>query len=303
MYNSPLVSILCISMNHEKYIEKSFLSVVNQTYSPFEVLYVDNYSSDRSFQIGDAIFKNSGLPYKGFKRERIFGISENINFLINHAVGKYISIISGDDWWELNNIDEKIQFYEQHPYYGMLYGGGFFYFHDTGKIKIEKSNDYKSGWVLKDVLKRNFLNSVGAIIKMETINKVGLFDEASPLEDWDMWIRIAEKYEIGLYKKPLVYYGKQTGSNISESNAYMNSGYNYIFKKYSHYKEIDVAIQHRKLLDLYDDAAKRPNFKNLLHLFKNYQFTFLHFKQVVKCILVIFGIKIKLFKKDEIENR
>ncbi len=296
MSDLPLVSVICLSMNHEKYIEKSFHSIINQTYSAIEILYVDNNSSDATFQIGENMLKNSGLPFKAYKRNRSYGISENINYLLKQAVGKYIAIHSADDWWDLSNLKEKISFYELHPQYGFLHGSGFLYFYDTHKTKPDLVTNRKSGWLLRDILKRNFINSIGLIIKKEAIDNVGLFDESSPLEDWDMWIRIAEKYEIGFFNKPLVYYGKNTGSNLSENKNYMNKGLEYSFKKYSHYQEIKEAKTYYKLLNLYDAAAVNPDFKNLGQLFNNYQFTFLHFKQVVKCIFGMIGFKIEVQK-------
>lgn len=293
MSDLRLVSVICLSMNHEKYIEKSFRSVIHQTYAAIEILYVDNNSSDATFQIGENLLKNSGLSFKAYKRNRSYGISENINFLLKQATGKYITIHSADDWWDLRNLEEKIKFYETHPQYGFVHGSGYLYFYDTLKTETEPVTNSKSGWLLTDILKRNFINSIGLIIKKEAINNVGLFDENSPLEDWDMWIRIAEKYEIGFFNKPLVYYGKNTGSNISENKNYMNKGLDYSFKKYSHYQEIKEAESYYKLLNLYDAATDNPSLKNLMQLFRNYQFTFLHFKQIVKCISGIIGFKIK----------
>lgn len=291
MADLPLVSIVCLSMNHEKYIEKSFASVVNQTYANVEIWYADNNSTDVSFEKGNSIFKQSGLAYKGFKREKNYGISANLNFLISKCRGKYITIISADDWWEHSNLAEKIAYYEKHPQYGMLYGTGFFYDYTTNRTEVENLTNFKSGWVLKEVVTRNFINAIGVIIKKETFAEVGLFDEASLLEDWDMWIRIAEKKEIGFFDQPLVYYG-QTGKNVSSNKLFMNEGYEYIFKKYSHYKEIESAKKFYQLMDLYDNANEEPRLKNLSRLLTNYQFTPLHFRQVIKCVLGIAGIKI-----------
>lgn len=291
MADFPLVSIVCLSMNHEKYIEKSFASVVNQTYANVEIWYADNNSTDVSFEKGDLILKESGLAYQGFKREKNYGISANLNFLINKCRGKYITIISADDWWETNNLAQKIAYYEMHPQYGMLYGTGFFHDYITNETKAEELKHFKSGWVLKEVVTRNFINAIGVVIKKETFAEVGLFDERSLLEDWDMWIRIAVKKEIGFFDQPLVYYG-QTGKNVSKNKLFMNQGYEYIFKKYGHYKEIEAAKKFYQLMGLYDDANEKPGLKNLSRLLANYQFTLLHFRQVIKCMLGIGGIKV-----------
>ena len=79
MSSTPLVSVVCITMNHAAYVERSFTSMIHQTFKDFEILYVDNNSRDKSFEIADKIFRESGLPYRGFKRDKNFGASENVN--------------------------------------------------------------------------------------------------------------------------------------------------------------------------------------------------------------------------------
>jgi glycosyltransferase involved in cell wall biosynthesis len=183
-------------MNHEPFIERSFLSLINQTFSDFEILYIDNNSSDKSYETADTIFKGASFNYRSFKREKNYLLSANLNFLLQHVQGAYIAFLSGDDFWELNNLEEKIKYYQAHPQYGMLYGGGYKYFYDTGKNVLWNSPLWKSGWVFKDLLSFNFINSIGVVIKKSTFDDIGLFDENSKLEDWDLWLRIAQKYPI-----------------------------------------------------------------------------------------------------------
>ncbi|MEO7561807.1 MAG: glycosyltransferase family A protein [Ferruginibacter sp.] len=287
----PLVSVLCVSMNHAKYVGQSFTSVVNQTYRNIEILYIDNNSSDDSFEIADNIFKNSGLTYQGFKREKSYGLSANLNLLIAFAKGKYITAQSGDDWWELNNIEEKVQYYEQHPEFGMVYGSGYKYFYDTCKTVPINKKHFKSGWVLKDLLKMNFINTIGFVIKKSTLIDVGLFDENSLIEDWDMWIRVAEKYPIGYLDKQLIYYGHRTGNNVSANIEFMDKGAEYIFNKYAHHKEIVGAKKKYKLYRVYQIASEKPNLKNLLFILKNFQLNFIYFKQIFKFLVNYFKIK------------
>ena len=91
MIETPLVSIICISMNHQAFVKQSFDSIVNQTYQNMEILYVDNNSVDSTFEIAEEIFKNSDRPYRGYKREKNYNIAQNLNFLIKKAKGKYIA--------------------------------------------------------------------------------------------------------------------------------------------------------------------------------------------------------------------
>jgi glycosyltransferase involved in cell wall biosynthesis len=291
MDQKPLVSILFLSMNHEKLIVNSLQSVIQQTYSHIEILYADNNSSDQSFEAATSILQNAGIPYKAFKRKQNYGISQNLNFLLNQASGKYIAPLSADDWWELNNLEEKTRYLQKHPHYGMVHGPGYLYYYETGKKEFEKPLSTKSGWLLKDVIKRNFINSIGVLIRKEVFDNVGMFDADSPLEDWEMWIRVAEKYEIGYFNKPLVYYGKIPGKNISDNTEFMNRGYAYIYEKYGHYKEVNEAKNYYRMNELYGNAADNPSFNQLTILVRNWQFTIRHFKEVFKCMRGMVGLK------------
>ncbi|MEO6539854.1 MAG: glycosyltransferase [Ferruginibacter sp.] len=291
MNTMPLVSVICISMNHEKFIERAFNSLVSQTFKDFEILYLDNNSADNSFEIADKIFKNSGLPYTGFKRTESNILSTNVNYLLGSVKGKYIAALSGDDFWELNNLAEKMDYYLQHPEYGMIYGAGYNYYYDTGKAVLMKKAHRKSGWVFKDLLAGNFINGIGFVMKKTTLDDVGLFDEKSLIEDWEMWLRIAEKYPIGYLDKPLVYHGQRTGSNTSANTAYMDKGEEYIYNKYAHHKEIESAKKKRRLFHVYKAASAKPTLKNFLFILKNFQFNFIYFKQVFKFFMLLVGLK------------
>ena len=103
----PLVSVLLIAMNHEKFIEQACKSILNQSYKEIEVIFLDNNSSDQTFEIADRFFKNTKIKYIGIKNKENKGVSENLNILVANANGKYISILSGDDWYEDKNIESR----------------------------------------------------------------------------------------------------------------------------------------------------------------------------------------------------
>ncbi|MEO6540816.1 MAG: glycosyltransferase family A protein [Ferruginibacter sp.] len=290
MKTKPLLSVICVSMNHEKFIERSFTSLINQTFRDFEILYVDNNSGDNSFEIADNLFKNSEISYKGFRRVENYSLSANVNFLLQLAQGEYIAALSGDDFLELTNFEEKMNYYSKHPEFGMIYGTGYKYYYDTGETELMDSSKCKSGWIFKDLLSGNFINAIGFIVKKATLDDVGHFDENSLIEDWDLWIRIAEKYPIGFFNKPLIYYGR-TGSNISDDITYMDKGADYIFEKYGHHDQMNEAKKNYKLYRVYQYASENPSWKNFKFIIKNFQFNVAYFKQVFKFCINSLGFK------------
>lgn len=280
-----MVSVMCLTMNHAPFTKNSFSRLVNQTFRDFEILYLDNNSHDDSFAIADKILSESGLPYKSFRRTESHGIAHNLNLLLSQAQGKYIAALCGDDFWELNNLEERVNFFEAHPEYGMIYGSGHKYYYDVQKAVLMDGSEWKSGWVLKDLLSGNFINAVGYVIRKSVLDEVGAFDEHSLLEDWDLWIRIAEKYPIGFLDKPLVYYGQRTGNNTSSNTDYMDKGAEYIFKKYAQHREIRYARKKYWLYRVYERASDTPSFRNFKFILKHFQFNRVYFRQLFKFLL------------------
>ena len=81
-----MVSVFVLAWNHEKYIEQAIASVVNQTYTDIEILFLDNHSSDQTFELVSELFRNSGIAHKVFKREKRSFIE--VCFFINHTDNK-----------------------------------------------------------------------------------------------------------------------------------------------------------------------------------------------------------------------
>lgn len=288
-----LVSVLCLSMNHELYVEQGVNSIINQTYRNIEILYADNNSKDNTYEIADKLFKESGLPYKGFKRTENYGISANLNFLLKEARGEFIALLSGDDWWEIDNLQCKIDFFNQHEHYGQVYGNGYKYFQYENRKHLFYETEQKSGYIFNDLLKGNLFYGISVISRYEALKDIGFFDEEMPMEDWDMYLRMAEKYQIGYLHKPTCV-SRITGKNLSSNIEFMNKGYEIYFKKYAKYPEMAIAKKNIKLAQAFQLAYYSPSFKSLGYILKNFQFNASYIKQVIRCIAGIAGIKQKV---------
>ena len=282
----PLVSIVCLSMNHEKYVRQSFESVVRQTYPNIEIVYVDNNSTDNTFEIADEIFRTSGLPYKWFKIEKNYSISENLNFLIKEASGKYIAPQSGDDWWELTNLERKIAFYEANPKYGIVYCNGYYYNDRTQKKALPDTANFKTGFIFDNLLFDGVYFPVGYVVKREVFEKVGLYDEQIMADDWDMWLRVSQYYPIGYFDEPLVYY-RRHDNNFCVNYA---NNYSYYLQTLNKYKQHPLYKKALKTLNenyIYG-VVRTPSFESLKEVFKYYHFNLFYNKQLLKVLLGLF---------------
>lgn len=300
MKNLPLVSVICLSYNHEKFVERALRSVVSQTYSNFEIIFIDNNSTDESFEKGKSIPGISGLNIYAEKMSKNLGISGGINHGIKkYAKGKYIATLACDDFWDMYNLEEKVQFFEMHPEYGMVYGNGYRYFNNTKKMVLYYKKPSISGWILKELLQVPAINPQGILYRQDVIKEMQYFDEKAKVEDRDMWYKIARKYPIGYVHTPLTFY-RIHDSNISADIQYMREGNEYFFKKYESEfpKEIKTARMKQERFFAYTMTQKSPTFKTFFKLIYNYRFNWLYTKEVIRCLFLVMKKKNQIKMKD-----
>lgn len=228
-----MVSVLVLSWNHEKYIHQCLYSIINQTYKDIEIIYLDNNSSDKTFVTGKNVLENAGVKYEAYQTQENFGIAHNMNTLFSKLHGEYICLVSADDWLHKKNIEEKIKVFSSNAFTGMVYSTGYKFYNDAGVYELMGSSFIKKEDIFQELLKRNFVTGLGSLIKREVIETVGGWDETLLLEDGDMWLRIAQKYQIYFLDKPLFVY-RIHGCGISSDPEFMYKGKVQLYEKYKH---------------------------------------------------------------------
>ena len=237
-----LVSVVMITYQHEKYIAEAVQSVLNQTFGDFELIIVNDGSTDKTDEI-----------IRGFQDERITyiyqenqGPSSALNKGILVSAGKYIALMSGDDvcyperlkvqYQYLNNSDKKIVFswVDFINDDGQLFVGEHFaqnFFNHPNRSRPEILN-----WFF---MKGNYLCAVTALLEKEILLEAGLFNLSSiQLQDFDMWIKLVKKYDIYLVENKLVKY-----RILSESGNLSGNPANSIRSTFEWYQT------HRNILD------------------------------------------------------
>lgn len=197
---SPLVSIGVASFNNAAYITETLDSINYQTYSNWELLIVDDASTDESVRvISDWLEAHPAITARLIQNPLNRGICHTFNRFLSEAKGEYISIIGSDDRFLSNKLSRQVTILEGAPAdTGVVYS-------DVSKINargdiIEPSvyatGQIKpfSGDVWLEMLKTNFLGAMTVLIRRECFTRLGFFDEQLAYEDWDMWLRISREY-------------------------------------------------------------------------------------------------------------
>ncbi len=113
MNNNPLLSVCCVSYNHEKFIPKCLESIWNQDYKNIEIIVIDDGSSDNSVSILENLKSKSPFPMTILTQANTGNIGKNFNRAINSAKGKFIALISCDDFFYENMASSQIDIFEK----------------------------------------------------------------------------------------------------------------------------------------------------------------------------------------------
>lgn len=265
---SPLVSVLILSMNHERFIQQCIHSISEQTYKNIEIVYLDNASSDHTFILGLKLLKETGLPFKAFKNEVSNGISKNLNFLLSHAQGEYISPLSADDWFSKENIQKKVEFMSQNDDVGAAFSNGWIYDDEKGVSTLNDDRPFLRGNIFKEILnKPDCIFYVGVLYRKDVLIKLKGWDENLMVEDVDLYIRLCLISKIDFIKNPLVYY-RRTKESMSKNINYMIEGKNQYYHKYKNVKWMNMkqwlGEQYRRTAaSLIDNSNVAKSFKFL----------------------------------------
>ena len=206
MERTPIISVIIPTYNRAYLIGKAIKSVLNQTYQDFEIIVIDDGSTDNTKETVKS-FNNFKIRYICHTNNQ--GVSVARNTGIRASRGKYIALLDSDDEWLPEKLDKQIKvFKSEFPEVGVVYSN-VLYIDESGKNMNKLRNPKKvEGYIYEDLLGGNYVGTPSTLlIKKECFNQVGLFDDLLNAEnDWDMWIRIAKYYRFALIKIPLVKY-------------------------------------------------------------------------------------------------
>jgi glycosyltransferase involved in cell wall biosynthesis len=227
-------------MNHEAYIEQCIESIQTQSYKNMEIIYLDNASSDGTFQKGKSLLEKSGIPHKIFSNKESKSISQNINFLLDQSTGMYISPLSADDWFEKENIEKKMDCLHLRDDVGAVFSNGWIYNESKQELMLNDASSFRRGHIYREILTiPDCIFYIGVIYKREIIDRVGKWDETLLIEDLDMFVRISLVAKIDFIETPLVFY-RRTETSASKNKIFMLNGFRQLYQKYRYVEWINM---------------------------------------------------------------
>ncbi|MFA5309349.1 MAG: glycosyltransferase [Dehalococcoidales bacterium] len=209
----PKVSVVIPINTRSHFLGEAIQSVLDQTLQDFEIIVVDN-----------GLLENTGEVVEGFHDARIkylrrdfryIGMAQNIGF--KAAAGEYITGLTADDLYLPRNLEMKAKLLDARPDVGLVCSDAYIFNHHTGDNICKLWGDPKGPYPwfdparavrqpLREVLANGcFFNVQAGMVRRTIFNEVGYFDESLPShEDWEMCIRIVQRFPIEVINTPLL---------------------------------------------------------------------------------------------------
>ncbi len=208
MLKIPKVSVIVPAYNVSKYIQEALISLEKQTFSDFEVLIVDDGSTDDTAAVVQK-FTRRDSRFKLLQKAN-GGLSSARNYGISHAQGEYIALLDGDDVYHKDKLATHVARLYSRADVGVVYSASRTIRDDGKSTFITLSGKPVYPNPLLALLCKNFVgHGSNAVFRRCLISEVGGFNESlRSWEDVDLWLRIAATQKWGFYreKRVLCYY-------------------------------------------------------------------------------------------------
>ena len=220
-----LVSIITPSYNTAPYISDTIESVLNQTYSNWEMIIVDDCSTDNTDEVVKKYLKDKRIHY--IKNDKNSGAAVSRNKAIKNAKGEWIAFLDSDDLWKEDKLEKQLKFMRDNNY-------AFSY---TNYEEIDEKNNKLNRLVTgpRSITKAGMYNYCwpGCLTVMYNANKTGLIQIANlpKNNDYAMWLKVIKKHKCYLLNESLAYYRIRKNSISRNSKFKLIKYHYYLYKK------------------------------------------------------------------------
>lgn len=225
----PVVSVIIPAYNAESFIRETIDSVLNQSFSEFEIIAIDDGSKDQTLEIlktiQDERLKVFSYPNGGVATARNRGIEQ--------ATGEFISFLDSDDLWTADKLEKQLKALQEKPEAGVAYSWTQFIDLEGNPLYTQDSVFFE-GNVYAQILVGNFTaNGSNMLIRRQFVEAIGGFDsEVRPAEDWDYAIRLAAVCPFVLIPEHQILYRQTFQSQSSKIDVMEKSSLAIIDKAY-----------------------------------------------------------------------
>jgi glycosyltransferase involved in cell wall biosynthesis len=257
MAEIPIVSVLMTAYNRENYIAEAIESVLASTYNDFELVIVDDCSSDKTVEIAKQ-YEAKDNRVKVFVNEKNLGDYPNRNKAASYGRGKYLKYLDSDDVMRKDCLEIMVSAMDLHPECAFGISSRSL---DYSLIHLP-ANSYHVHFFERGILD---ISPSGSIIRNDIFKIESGFWETRCVSDFEFWLRLAQKYAVIELQKDLIYWREHDGQEINLGRIeYLEHNLRIISEKL---KESKLnAFEKEAILKKYRKATSRQILKSVISL-------------------------------------
>ncbi|MBF0217197.1 MAG: glycosyltransferase family 2 protein [Candidatus Omnitrophica bacterium] len=200
MNHETFFSVVIPVYNRETFIAKCLNSVLSQDFDDFEIIVVDDGSTDSTGSVIKDNFHDKRLRY--FYHENK-GVAAARNTGIRSSKGEFIAFLDSDDRWTADKLSKTVEYIDKYPL-AKIFHTEETWFRRGALLGQKKKHKKPTGRVYRHALPLCCIGMSTAVVNRSVFDDIGFFDESFPAcEDYDLWLRAANKYELILIPEAL----------------------------------------------------------------------------------------------------
>ncbi len=214
------------AFNAGEYIAEAINSVISQTFYNWELIIVNDGSTDNTRKIADKFTLNDERIILINQQNKRLGAARNAG--ITAAQGKWIAFLDADDIWVNDKLEKQLSAAKLEPDAGVIFSDGFTFYDDNKENAVPYGT--KTGLISSDAIYKleyegNYIPVLSVMVKKAHLDEIGLQDENPYIygcEDWDYWLRLAIHGTSFYGMEDRLFYYRKHSSNMSNDNNLMN---------------------------------------------------------------------------------
>ncbi len=234
-----LVSVIVPVYNRGNLVSETIDSILSQTYKNFEIILINDGSSDDSLSILAAYERRFPEKIRVIDQKNQGQIIARNNG-IKVARGQYIAFLDSDDLWKKDKLERQLPLFQQGV--GLVYTGTEIINEKGETVRLEPADEALVGDIYGQLLVKNRMTGGTVVVTAEALEKVGVFSQDfKAAENWDLWLRICKEYSADVVADPLIEY-RVHSNNMSSDGQLMLDAKMKIIEKHCDLKSSDPLI-------------------------------------------------------------
>ena len=216
-----MISVIMPAYNSEKYVEDAINSVQKQTFQDWELILIDDGSTDGTADIVKKMQVTDNRIVYIYQQNKRLGAARNTGF--RAAKGDWIAFLDSDDLWTDDKLEKQLEISKQHPEVDVIFTDGYIFFsHEPEKLLPYPTiaGKFQPNEMYKLEFSANHIPVLSVMAKKELINNIGFQEERNffgGCEDWDFWLRMAQAGAVFYGMPEKLFYYRRHESNMSSN--------------------------------------------------------------------------------------